>query len=59
MGNVSGKPRARDLGLPFEGVTGEYNAITDVPADTDGRYDDFTAWQKKKTQPHLGRTFQS
>ena len=23
--------RARDLGLPFEGVCGEYNAITDVP----------------------------
>ena len=25
------KPRARDLGLPFEGVTGQHNAITDVP----------------------------
>ncbi len=24
------KPRARDLGIPFAGVTGEYNAITDV-----------------------------
>jgi D-aminopeptidase len=24
------KPRARDLGLPFEGMTGEFNAITDV-----------------------------
>ncbi|UCD79660.1 MAG: P1 family peptidase [Desulfobacterales bacterium] len=24
------KPRARDLGLPFDGVTGEFNAITDV-----------------------------
>ena len=24
------KPRARDLGLPFEGRTGEYNTITDV-----------------------------
>ena len=24
------KPRARDLGLPFDGVTGKYNAITDV-----------------------------
>lgn len=23
--------RARDLGIPFEGVTGRYNAITDVP----------------------------
>ena len=25
------KPRARDLGLPFDGVTGQHNAITDVP----------------------------
>jgi D-aminopeptidase len=24
------KPRSRDLGVPFEGVTGKYNAITDV-----------------------------
>jgi D-aminopeptidase len=26
----SQKPRARDIGIPFEGVTGKYNAITDV-----------------------------
>ena len=25
------KPRARDLGIPFDGVTGKNNAITDVP----------------------------
>jgi L-aminopeptidase/D-esterase-like protein len=25
------KPRARDLGVPFEGTTGPHNAITDVP----------------------------
>ena len=25
------KPRARDLGVPFEGTTGAWNAITDVP----------------------------
>lgn len=25
------KPRARDLGISFDGVTGKYNAITDVP----------------------------
>ena len=25
------KPRGRDLGLPFPGVTGQHNAITDVP----------------------------
>ncbi len=24
------KPRARDLGIPFEGTPGKYNAITDV-----------------------------
>ncbi|MBA2606014.1 MAG: P1 family peptidase [Acidobacteriota bacterium] len=24
------KPRARDLGVPFEGITGQFNAITDV-----------------------------
>jgi D-aminopeptidase len=24
------KPRARDLGIPFDGVTGQFNAITDV-----------------------------
>jgi hypothetical protein len=24
------KPRARDLGIPFGGVTGQFNAITDV-----------------------------
>jgi len=27
----SQKPRARDLGVPFDGVPGTYNAITDVP----------------------------
>ncbi|MDQ6844981.1 MAG: P1 family peptidase, partial [Bacteroidota bacterium] len=26
----SKKPRARDLGIPFEGETGKHNAITDV-----------------------------
>lgn len=26
-----GKKRARDIGLPFPGLSGEYNAITDVP----------------------------
>src|SRR6185503_16189238 len=24
------KPRARDIGIPFDGTTGKYNAITDV-----------------------------
>jgi D-aminopeptidase len=30
MSEVSVKPRARDLGLPFDGVTGKLNAITDI-----------------------------
>jgi D-aminopeptidase len=30
------KPRARDLGIPFEGETGQYNAITDVDGITVG-----------------------
>lgn len=30
------KIRARDLGIPFEGKPGEYNAITDVPGVTVG-----------------------
>ena len=30
MSQSSGKPRARDLGLPFRGTTGPCNAITDV-----------------------------
>ena len=28
---VAQKPRARDLGIPFEGRPGKFNAITDVP----------------------------
>jgi D-aminopeptidase len=27
---IAQKPRARDIGIPFEGTTGKYNAITDV-----------------------------
>src|SRR5687767_15135467 len=27
----SDKPRARDLGIPFDGTTGKLNSITDVP----------------------------
>lgn len=29
--NAHRKPRARDLGVPFDGTPGTYNAITDVP----------------------------
>ena len=28
--NAQIKPRARDLGIPFEGATGQFNAVTDV-----------------------------
>ena len=28
--NAQTKPRARDLGVPFDGATGQFNAITDV-----------------------------
>jgi L-aminopeptidase/D-esterase-like protein len=31
VGAQSPKPRARDLGIPLDGTTGESNAITDVP----------------------------
>lgn len=28
--SVAQKPRARDIGIPFEGTTGKFNTITDV-----------------------------
>ena len=28
--NAQTKPRARDLGIPFDGLTGQFNAVTDV-----------------------------
>ena len=34
--NNVGKPRARDLGVPFDGIPGPLNAITDVPGVTVG-----------------------
>ncbi|MFC1561436.1 P1 family peptidase [candidate division KSB1 bacterium] len=30
QGTVQEKPRARDIGIPFDGIPGPYNAITDV-----------------------------
>ena len=38
FGNVAAddQPRARDLGIPFDGTPGEYNAITDVDGVTVG-----------------------
>src|SRR5688500_12355666 len=35
MTNAS-QPRARDLGIPFDGIAGPYNAITDVAGVTVG-----------------------
>ena len=34
--SAADKPRARDLGIPFEGTPGPNNAITDVPGVTVG-----------------------
>src|SRR6202021_1537465 len=34
--SVPSKPRARDLGIPFDGTTGPLNAITDVAGVTVG-----------------------
>ena len=34
--NVKAKPRARDLGVPFDGTPGPLNAITDVAGVTVG-----------------------
>lgn len=34
--NLTGKPRARDLGIPFKGNPGNFNAITDVRGVTVG-----------------------
>ena len=34
--NPPAKPRARDLGVPFDGTPGPLNAITDVPGVTVG-----------------------
>ena len=31
LATPSGKPRARSLGIPFDGMPGAWNAITDVP----------------------------
>ncbi len=31
LSHAQSQPRARDLGVPFEGTPGPYNAITDVP----------------------------
>ena len=33
---LADKPRARDLGIPFDGTPGAYNAITDVAGVTIG-----------------------
>ena len=42
------KPRARDLGIPFEGNTGNYNAITDV-ADVEVGYSTIIEGESART----------
>lgn len=37
MAASADEPRARDLGIPFDGTPGSYNAITDVPGVTVGQ----------------------
>jgi D-aminopeptidase len=36
LATAADEPRARDLGIPFDGTPGQYNAITDVPGVTVG-----------------------
>src|SRR5712692_11536923 len=36
QGSAPAKPRARDLGVPFDGTPGPFNAITDVSGVTVG-----------------------
>jgi D-aminopeptidase len=36
LATAADEPRARDLGIPFDGAPGQYNAITDVPGVTVG-----------------------
>lgn len=48
--SLSKKVRARDLGLPFKGVTGQWNAITDVPGVKVG----FTTLQKQHPTLEVG-----
>jgi D-aminopeptidase len=43
------KPRARDLGIPFDGITGRCNAITDVEAVLVGYKTIITAEGKLET----------
>ena len=44
---ISPKPRARDLGIPFEGTPGPLNAISDV-AGVNCRSCDPRFWQEGK-----------
>ena len=37
MAASADEPRARDLGIPFDGTPGSYNAITDVSGVTVGQ----------------------
>ena len=50
------KPRARDLGVPFEGTPGPLNAITDVAGvevgfSTLSRATDRSTWERDRYAP--------
>ncbi len=50
------KPRARDLGIPFEGTPGPLNAITDVPGVTVGYTTIISGEAKENGRPPAVRT---
>ena len=57
--NTMVKPRARDLGLPLEGATGPWNALTDVPGVEVGYHtliDQSGLKQSPPTQTYTGVT---
>ena len=51
------KPRARDLGIPFVGITGEFNAITDVKGVEVG-YSTRTSLEKVRLELESQQYFQ-
>ncbi|MDC8786390.1 DmpA family aminopeptidase [Roseateles koreensis] len=59
MTQANAKPRGRDLGLPFVGKTGPFNAITDVPGVEVGMYtrcEPGSTWQGNKGPVRTGVT---
>ncbi len=48
------KPRARDLGIPFVGTTGQFNAITDVKGVEVGHSRKFRAFRTPIPDTNFG-----